>query len=26
LVEIGQPDLKGVLEGFVKKHKLNKKK
>jgi len=26
LVEIGQPDLKGVLEGFVKKHKLGKKK
>jgi predicted GTPase len=26
LVEIGQPDLKGVLENFVKKHKLGKKK
>lgn len=26
LAEIGQPDLKGVLEGFVKKHKLGKKK
>jgi predicted GTPase len=25
LVEIGQPDLKGVLENFVKKHKLKKK-
>jgi len=26
LVEIGQPDLKGVLENFVKKHKLKGKK
>lgn len=25
LAEIGQPDLKGVLEDFVKKHKLGKK-
>jgi len=26
LAEIGLPDLKGILEGFVKKHKLTKKK
>ncbi|MHC1702991.1 MAG: cyclic 2,3-diphosphoglycerate synthase [Tenuifilaceae bacterium] len=26
LAEIGQPDLKGILEGFVKKHKITAKK